>query len=629
MNIRPPDGVLTNTAAGYGSSAWIGVRVYPAPVHAGPRSAAGAGPQEWQRSRTAREEQGWLAGQWAAPALRRFEVRYANDPRTGLVTCTLLGAVRAADEERATAAALALRDSLLRVPGHLRAEPVVDPGELGHRLAPFDIASGQSAEIRKRLSHARLPVTEMPHRPLGVEVHPLRAADVSWDPVWTALAGLPYPAMVGVCLGPCELGADVREWFRFLAREYGRVADAAHRRGVPNPYGVQSGTDPFAARAAQSFGAAAERYAHQPFRWRMTVAAAGPLPAPLLGYLADAVGGVVVPVHPAEARDSAYAVRTLNHVWLEASYGGGLPEGAVQPPERALSEVVDVTEAAAAFRLPFPSQATADVLDHGGRRASRTSALAVVLTALDLEYQAVRDRLDDREVLRHESGLIVETGTLPGSRWRVALARIGPGALGAAAVTQLVSGWLRPQVLFFVGVAGALRPDLEIGDVVVATKIYAYTGGRSTDDGLLSRPEAWQAPFWLQQEAGHHLRDGGWAVAAAGAAAVPRVPRVHFKPIATGDVVVDSTRSAHAVLLRERFEDAVAVEMEASGVAQAAHMVGDLPVLVIRGISDHADGDKRAADAAGGQPYAAAHAAAAALAVIAGLDPHAPQVRAP
>lgn len=44
---------------------------------------------------------------------------------------------------------------------------------------------------------------------------------------------------------------------------------------------------------------------------------------------------------------------------------------------------------------------------------------------------------------------------------------------------------------------------------------------------------------------------------------------------------------------------------------------------------DHADGGKRAADAAGGQPYAAAHAAAAALAVIAGLDPHAPQVRAP
>jgi 8-oxo-dGTP diphosphatase len=55
--------------------------------------------------------------------------------------------------------------------------------------------------------------------------------------------------------------------------------------------------------------------------------------------------------------------------------------------------------------------------------------------------------------------------------------------------------------------------------------------------------------------------------------------------------------------------------MEAAGVAQAAHLNRSLPVVVVRGISDRADGAKTAADAARWQPRAAAHAAAFATAL--------------
>ena len=44
--------------------------------------------------------------------------------------------------------------------------------------------------------------------------------------------------------------------------------------------------------------------------------------------------------------------------------------------------------------------------------------------------------------------------------------------------------------------------------------------------------------------------------------------------------------------LREHYNDAVAVEMEAAGVAQAGHLNDGLPAIMVRGISDYADEDQ-------------------------------------
>jgi hypothetical protein len=95
-------------------------------------------------------------------------------------------------------------------------------------------------------------------------------------------------------------------------------------------------------------------------------------------------------------------------------------------------------------------------------------------------------------------------------------------------------------------------------------------------------------------------------------------PNVHFKPIVSGEVVKDTNHSPLATLLNTNYYDAVAIEMEGAGAAQAAqHPPVDL--LVIRGISDRSDRTKAASDGSGSQLRAARHAAAFALGVIAAL----------
>lgn len=96
------------------------------------------------------------------------------------------------------------------------------------------------------------------------------------------------------------------------------------------------------------------------------------------------------------------------------------------------------------------------------------------------------------------------------------------------------------------------------------------------------------------------------------------LPEVHFKPIASGEGVLSSLDSGLRELLHRHYNDAGAIEMESAGLA-AAGSLGGVQTLTVRGISDCADSGKEAADAAGSQPAAAAHAAAAAIEIIAAL----------
>jgi adenosylhomocysteine nucleosidase len=240
------------------------------------------------------------------------------------------------------------------------------------------------------------------------------------------------------------------------------------------------------------------------------------------------------------------------------------------------------------------------------------SGLVVILTALDLEYEAVREKLIDPSVQSHQAGTRFEVGGLESSPGLVALALVGRGNHPAAVLTERAIAKFAPVAVLFVGVAGGRRADVALGDVVVATHVYAYHGGTSEDDGFKARPRVWEISHGPDQIARHVARGADWARELS---PDRPAPDVWFGPIAAGEVVQDSTTSDQARVLREHYNDAVAVEMESAGVAQAAHLNQSLPVIVVRGISDRADGTKTATDGLNWQPKAAANAAAFAVAL--------------
>ncbi|WP_345017515.1 hypothetical protein [Streptomyces shaanxiensis] len=204
-----------------------------------------------------------------------------------------------------------------------------------------------------------------------------------------------------------------------------------------------------------------------------------------------------------------------------------------------------------------------------------------VLTAHPRWYAAVRKRLTDVRRREHPSGTRFDTGALPETPWEVAVADMGTGNDKAGEIVGQAAAWLRPQVLMFLGSAGAGRFYVQVGDVVLATKVYLY------DPQASAAPRPYPASHRLEQAARMALREGsGWCETEAA---------VHFGPlVALPDDAVDEARRTddrqaveHGAL--RKCPDAVAVELRSMGIACDPRLTGSFghqpEVLTVRGIT--------------------------------------------
>ncbi|BBJ38957.1 hypothetical protein SSPO_016750 [Streptomyces antimycoticus] len=124
----------------------------------------------------------------------------------------------------------------------------------------------------------------------------------------------------------------------------------------------------------------------------------------------------------------------------------------------------------------------------------------VVLTALEVEYRAVRAHLEDPRPVKAERGALFELGLFrDGSGERtVAIHMTGPGNPGAAASVERAAALFAPRAVLFVGVAGG-RKDVALGDVVAADAVYDYETGKDTESGFLPRQKTHRSAYGLVQ----------------------------------------------------------------------------------------------------------------------------------
>lgn len=235
---------------------------------------------------------------------------------------------------------------------------------------------------------------------------------------------------------------------------------------------------------------------------------------------------------------------------------------------------------------------------------------AVILTALPLEYLAVRGHLSNVSEQTHQKGTVYETGHF--EDWEIQVVETGPGNQTAAIETERAIQHFSPNVVMFVGVAGGIK-DVQLGDVVAATKVYGYESGKA-GAAFLPRPEVSSSAYPLEQRARSESKKLDWLQR------IPpqpqqQPPNIHVAPIAAGEKVVSSTRADVFAFLRQQYSDAVAVEMEGRGCLAAARANSDVQAIVIRGISDLID-KKEESDQAGWQSMAARNASAFAFEIL-------------
>jgi adenosylhomocysteine nucleosidase len=216
-----------------------------------------------------------------------------------------------------------------------------------------------------------------------------------------------------------------------------------------------------------------------------------------------------------------------------------------------------------------------------------------IITVLREETQAVRLALDldDRRIgaLRFYEG---EAGPGRSPAKVVATQALEQGNRSTMAAYENLRRRYDPEFFVLVGVGGSIRPEIPVGDVVVASRIVYYDLRKKTPEGTQHRGEERAAPsavghavnaFFTDHDfTGFEISDPSGAV---------RHMRMWPGLIGSGDAVI-ADEEADVLKYLAAFNDKVlAVDTQSGGLAAACHEQsadsGKLQGwLVVRGISD-------------------------------------------
>lgn len=239
-------------------------------------------------------------------------------------------------------------------------------------------------------------------------------------------------------------------------------------------------------------------------------------------------------------------------------------------------------------------------------RDNRVNVL--VLAPLMVEYLGIRSMLASvQDFIDPKTNFGYSVGYLKGvsHKVRIALRKCGKGRLAVSEGVREGLDLFEPELLVLFGTAGGLR-KVEIGDIVVGTAGYDYESGQVGDNHFFSRPMGLPANrLWIEKAEQQALQKT-WMLDLP--TSTPLTPNVFFGPVASGDKVLQSNTAPLAQMLRERFNDAIALEMESYAFLYAASKYPTIDTLMIRGISDRL-GDKVDANANNSRELAVTNAA--------------------
>ncbi|WP_428909205.1 5'-methylthioadenosine/adenosylhomocysteine nucleosidase [Niallia sp. Krafla_26] len=202
-----------------------------------------------------------------------------------------------------------------------------------------------------------------------------------------------------------------------------------------------------------------------------------------------------------------------------------------------------------------------------------------IIGAMEAEILHYRNRM---EVISEEvkAGITFYKGTMNG--FSTVICKCGVGKVNASVCTQILIEHFATTHVIFTGVAGALHPDLRIGDIVVSTEAMHHDMDATSLGFQLG-----QIPYSKDYlfPADSFLQDLALTVSEE----VLAKQKVMSGRILSGDQFIANREKVNQ--LYQELSGAC-VEMEGAAVAQVCTMFA-IPYVIIRSISDQADGSAK------------------------------------
>ncbi len=198
-----------------------------------------------------------------------------------------------------------------------------------------------------------------------------------------------------------------------------------------------------------------------------------------------------------------------------------------------------------------------------------------VIAALEYEVSLIRDSLENME----ETELLstpVYKGTI--GNCEVVVMQCGMGKVSAGIGTQALIDKYEPDYIINTGCAGALSPELGIGDTVLSSNVVEW----DLDLRAIGYPEGYiDALGCVEMEASSELCNKIEK-------ACPDDTKIVRGTVASGDQFVSTNEQRKFIL--ENFPDALCAEMEGAAVGHVCVQNG-VPFCIVRSMSDTADGN--------------------------------------
>ncbi len=201
-----------------------------------------------------------------------------------------------------------------------------------------------------------------------------------------------------------------------------------------------------------------------------------------------------------------------------------------------------------------------------------------IIGAMDEEVVILKEKLQSREEVQI-AGSVFLTGLIHSQR--VVLLQSGIGKVNAAMAATILNQLYHPNCIINTGSAGGFNVDLNVGDVVISSKVCHHDV-----DATIFGYEYGQVPRMPP----FYFADGNLMELAVESAGKVQDIRAVTGLIASGDSFMNDPLRVE--FIRTKFPDLSAVEMEAAAIAQVCYHY-ETPFVIIRALSDIAGRESR------------------------------------